>query len=78
MRKCSSVFSRLTKKYSYINAKDSVNCSEHYWTMGWAKINAKSWLDYIPLPKRHAKKYNKQYIEENKADYLMLDFIEIK
>ena len=67
-----------TKKYAYINAKDSVNCSEHYWNMGWAKTNAKSWIDYIPLPKRHAKKYNKEYIEQNKSDYLMLDFIEIK
>lgn len=67
-----------TKKYAYINSKDTVNCSEHYWTMGWAKTNAKSWIDYIPLPKRHAKKYNKEYIEHNKADYLMLDFIEIK
>ena len=46
--------------------------------MDWAKANAESWLDYIPLPKRHSKKYNKQYIEQNKADYLMLDFIEIK
>ena len=64
--------------YLYRNSKDDVNCSEHYWTMSWAKSNAKSLLDYIPLPKRHAKKYNKQYIEENKADYLMLDFIEIK
>lgn len=67
-----------TKQYSYINSKDTVNCSEHYWTMSWAKTNAKSWIDYIPLPKRHAKKYNKEYIEQNKSDYLMLDFIEIK
>ena len=44
--------------------------------MGWAKANAKSWIDYLPLPKRHAKVYNKKYIEENKADYLMLDFVE--
>ena len=54
----------------------SINSSEHYWTMGWAKVNAKSWIDYLPLPKRHAKKYNEKYIEENKADYLMLDFVE--
>lgn len=67
-----------TKKYSYRNTKDTVNCSEHYWTMSWAKVNKKSWIDLIPLPKRHAKKYNKEYIEQNKSDYLMLDFIEIK
>ncbi len=54
-----------------------ISISEHYWTMGWAKVNAKSWIDYLPLPKRHAKKYNKKYIEENKTDYLMLDFVEI-
>ena len=54
----------------------SINESEHYWTMGWAKANAKSWLDYLPLPKRHAKKYNQKYIDENEADYLMLDFVE--
>lgn len=64
--------------YVYNNTKDIVDVSEHYWSMGWAKVNAESWLDYIPLPKRHSKKYNKQYIEQNKADYLMLDFIEIK
>jgi hypothetical protein len=29
------------------------------------------------LPKRHAKEFNQKYINENKADYLMLDFIEI-
>jgi hypothetical protein len=46
--------------------------------MSWAKTNSKSWIDYIPLPKRHAKKYNKEYVEQNKSDYLMLDFIEIK
>ena len=63
--------------YLYKNLND-VNCSEHYWTMSWAKSDAKSILDYIPLPKRHAKKFNKKYIDENKSDYLMLDFIEIK
>ena len=54
----------------------SINTAEHYWTTGWAKVNAKNWIDYLPLPKRHARKYNKKYIEENKADYLMLDFVE--
>lgn len=54
-----------------------INTSEHYWTLTWSKSNSKTWLDKLPLPKRHAKIYNKQYIEENKADYLMLDFYEI-
>ena len=71
-------FIEKSKEYPYNNSKINIKTSEHYWTMGWAKNNAKSWVDYLPLPKRHAKKYNKQYIEENKADYLMLDFIEIK
>ena len=66
------------KRYIYKNTKDTVDCSEHYWTIDWAKVNKKSWIDLIPLPKRHAKKYNKEYIEQNKSDYLMLDFIEIK
>lgn len=65
------------KVYVY-RANEEIYSSEHYWSMGWAKAYAKSWIDYIPLPKRHAKKFNKKYIEENKADYLMLDFVEIK
>lgn len=64
--------------YVYNNTKDDINIAEHYWSAGWANANAKSWLDKLPLPRRHAKKFNKKYIEENKADYLMLDFIEIK
>lgn len=53
-----------------------ISMEEHYWTMGWAKANAKSWIDYLPLPKRHAKKYNQQYKMECKTNYLMLDFYE--
>lgn len=67
-----------TEDYLYSNSTPTLNISEHYWTLSWSKNNSKSWLDKLPLPKRHAKKYNKQYIENNKADYLMLDFIEIK
>ena len=66
-----------TDEYPHRNGNIKINTSEHYWTQTWSKGNAKSWIDYLPLPKRHAKKYNKKYIEENKADYLMLDFIEI-
>lgn len=50
---------------------------EHYWTQSWAKANAKSWIDYLPLPKRHAKKYNQKYKNECKKQYLMLDFYEL-
>lgn len=48
---------------------------EHYWTMGWAKTT-KKWYNYIPLPKRHAKKYNKKYKDNCKSKYIMLDFYE--
>lgn len=52
-----------------------ISLEEHYWTMGWAKAT-KKWYNYIPLPKRHAKKYNSKYKSECKKDYLMLDFYE--
>lgn len=65
-----------TGEYLYNNSKIKIKTSEHYWTMSWAGANAKSWIDKLPLPKRHAKIYNEKYIEENKADYLMLDFIQ--
>ena len=65
-----------TGEYLYNNSKIKIKTSEHYWTMSWAGVNAKSWIDKLPLPKRHAKIYNEKYINENKADYLMLDFIQ--
>lgn len=65
-----------TVEYLYNNSKIKIKTSEHYWTMSWAGVNAKSWIDKLPLPKRHAKIYNEKYINENKADYLMLDFIQ--
>lgn len=67
-----------TNEYIYQNVNTNISISEHYWSKGWASCNAESWIDYLPLPKRHAKKYNKKYKEENKRDYLMLDFIEIE
>lgn len=65
-----------TNEYPY-RSNIKLNVSEHYWTISWADVNAKSWIDKIPLPKRHAKIYNEKYKEENKSDYLMLDFVEI-
>lgn len=62
----------------YSNNNHWLKYEEHYWTMGWAKINGKSWLDKLPFPKRHAKKYNKFYINECKKNVLMLDFYDIK
>lgn len=65
-------------EYPYNDLTIKLDTSEHYWSTSWSDANAKSWIDKLPLPKRHAKKYNKKYKEENKRDYLMLDFIEIE
>ena len=64
------------KEYTY-KSSTKINLVEKYWTTSWAKQFAKSWVDYLPLPKRHAKKYNKKYLEDYKdSDFLMLDFID--
>ena len=55
-----------------------IDLEEHYWTLSWAKANKQNWFNFLPLLKRHAKKYNKKYIQECKHEYLMLDYIEIK
>lgn len=47
---------------------------EHYWTLAWGKMYGKTWIDKIPLPKRHAKKFNAKYKKECKKKYLMLDY----
>jgi hypothetical protein len=57
------------------NVLKKISLEEHYWTMGWAKTT-KKWYNYIPLPKRHAKKFNKEYKDNCKSKYLMLDFYE--
>lgn len=54
-----------------------IDFEEHYWTLGWAKNNALSVIDYLPLPKRHAKEWNALYKVDCKAKYLMLDFYEL-
>lgn len=61
----------------YNNNNHWLKYEEHYWTMGWAKAYGTSWIDKLPLPRRHAKKYNKTYIEQCKKNVLMLDFYEI-
>ena len=57
------------------SSNKSISLEEHYWTTAWAK--GKSWVDKIPLPKRHAKKYNAKYKSECKSEYLMLDYYEL-
>ena len=54
-----------------------LNYEEHYWTISWAKKYAKSLLDWLPLPKRHARRYNAGYKADCKKKYLMLDFYEL-
>ena len=50
---------------------------EKYWSKGWVKMYGKTWIDSLPLPKRWAKKNNKEIKKTVKADCLMLDFIEL-
>lgn len=52
---------------------------EHYWTMTWAKSRGKSSLDYLPLPRRWARKHNDDWKQmlAYRDGYLMLDFYEI-
>lgn len=59
---------------TYKGSDCNLSWEEHYCTMGWAKNNAEDWLDYLHLPKRHAKKYNNKYKKECTKQYLMLDF----
>ena len=54
-----------------------IDAEEHYWTTAWANHNARSWLDKLPLPKRHARRWNKYYKENCKLNYLMLDYYEL-
>ena len=65
-----------TNYYPTATSLISVCLEEHYWTMGLAKTT-KKWYNYIPLPKRHAKKYNAKYKDNCKSKYLMLDFYEL-
>lgn len=59
------------------NVLDKTSLEEHYWTLAWGKMYGKTWKDKLPLPKRHAKKYNAKYKKECKKKYLMLDFYEL-
>ena len=54
-----------------------LDAEEHYWTAAWAKANAKSWLDKLPLPRRHAKRWNATYRINCKREYLILDYYEL-
>ena len=64
-----------TNKYPH-KSESKLKWEEHYWTLAWGKMYGKSWLDKLPLPKRHARKYNAKYKSECKSKYLMLDYYE--
>ena len=65
-----------TSKYPH-RTSYHLNVEEHYWTKTWAFKQVRSWINRFPLPKYHARTYNKQYIDNCKSDYLMLDFYNI-
>lgn len=65
-----------TNRYLH-KSESKLKCEEHYWTLDWGKMYGKTWKDKIPLPKRHAKKYNKEYKDNCKSKYLMLDYYEL-
>lgn len=66
-----------TEDYFMMGNAGKISLEEHYWTTGWGKMYGKSWKDKLPLPRRHAKKYNAKYKSECKSKYLMLDFYEL-
>lgn len=68
-----------TDEYPY-KSGIKIDLIEKYWTMTWGKNYGKNWIDRLPLPKRHAKKYNSQYKSDckDKCKYLMLDFFELR
>lgn len=56
------------------NVFEKIDLEEHYWTRSWGKMYGKSWIDKLPLPRRHAKIFNAKYKSECKKEYLMLDY----
>jgi hypothetical protein len=75
--------SHLHMLYAWVEGTDiflyesniNINSKERYWTSVWGESTG-NWIDKIPLPKRHAKKYNSVY-RKTDCDYLMLDFYEL-
>ena len=63
-----------TEDYFMMGNAGKISIEEHYWTLAWGKMYGKTWKDKLPLPKRHAKKFNAKYKSECKSKYLMLDY----
>jgi hypothetical protein len=76
---------RIKLQYAKIESNNSllyggdtkIDLIEYYWSLGWAKLYAKTILDKLPLPRRWASKYNNCIIPSPNTDYLMLDVIEL-
>lgn len=66
-----------SEEYPYLSGIQ-LSYEEHYWTLSWAKKYAKSLLDWLPLPKRHARRYNAEYKKNCKREYLMLDYYDTR
>ena len=62
-----------TNKYPH-KSESKLKWEERYWTLNWGKMYGKSWLDRLPLPKRHARLHNAKYKKNCKTEYLMLDY----
>ena len=58
------------------NVFEKISLEEHYWTLAWGKMFGKTWIDKLPLPKRHSRLHNAEYKKNCKSKYLMLDFYE--
>jgi hypothetical protein len=76
---CDDTFVILSSKvegtqYRPYSSGVGINMEEHYWSKSWGKFYGESWMDRLPLPKRHVKKWNAKYKSECKREYLMLDF----
>lgn len=65
-----------TNKYPHKTGYQ-LSIEEHYWTKTWSLRQTSSWLNRLPLPRYHAKRYNKGYRISCKAEYLMLDYYEL-
>ena len=65
-----------TNKYPH-KSESKLKWEERYWTLAWGKMYGKTWLDRLPLPKRHARLHNAKYKKNCKTEYLMLDYYDI-
>ena len=65
-----------TNKYPH-KTSYQLSIEEHYWTKTWSLRQTSCWLNRLPLPRYHAKKYNKGYRITCKSLYLMLDYYEM-